>query len=380
MNVMMGGGTGMGMGMGMNPMGTGGGGGMMMGANMSGLGGIGTVGMMGGMTGMTGMGGMSGMGGMGAMGGNLSSIIGGISVGGGGSGIVGSTITPPPPTTTQQTSTSSTSSSSSPPSSSPPTVSTSPTNVGVIGGTTASAAAATVGGGVSSGAPSRVNSKYGLMGLLPLIHLQDPEMTILQLGPDLTTLGLNLNTREYLYLGFSSPWSEQRSFIQPEYSVPMCYKTHGQMEVKEDHLSHFKDDTLFYMFYAMPRDAMQMIAARELQKRGWTWIREQQLWVKESTGEFFDVNSWKKNTVPTVLLSTVLQQQQQQLMMMNSSAVSNGQQESSDFVDGLNISTESLHQYVNQIAREDNERSHTGSHQNGGVQTKGSSDIAKQQE
>jgi len=138
------------------------------------------------------------------------------------------------------------------------------------------------------------------------------------------------------------------------------------MEVKEDHLSHFKDDTLFYMFYSMPRDAMQMIAARELQKRGWTWIREQQLWVKESTGEFFDVNSWKKNTVATVLLSTVLQQQQQMIG-----------QESSEYVDGMNVSTEAIHNYVNQIAREDNEKSNSS--QNGGLHQKGSSDIAKQQ-
>ena len=50
------------------------------------------------------------------------------------------------------------------------------------------------------------NDRYGLMGLLNVIRMTDPNLTTLALGPDLTMLGLNLNSSEPLYTNFSPPW------------------------------------------------------------------------------------------------------------------------------------------------------------------------------
>jgi len=38
--------------------------------------------------------------------------------------------------------------------------------------------------------------RWGLLGLLSVIRMTDPDLNILALGTDLTTLGLNLNSPE----------------------------------------------------------------------------------------------------------------------------------------------------------------------------------------
>lgn len=60
---------------------------------------------------------------------------------------------------------------------------------------------------------------YGLMGLLGVIRMQDPDLTTLALGTDLTGLGLHLNSPENVYSTFASPWAEQPLKAEPEYLV-----------------------------------------------------------------------------------------------------------------------------------------------------------------
>ena len=62
--------------------------------------------------------------------------------------------------------------------------------------------------------------RFGLLGLLGVIRMSDPDVTTLALGTDLTTLGLNLNSPEPLYKTFGSPWSDapprhESSFCSP---------------------------------------------------------------------------------------------------------------------------------------------------------------------
>jgi CCR4-NOT transcription complex subunit 2 len=69
------------------------------------------------------------------------------------------------------------------------------------------------------GAPDR----FGLLGLLSVIRMSDPDLTTLALGTDLTTLGLNLNSRENLYKTFASPWADGPVRGEPEFTLPQCY-------------------------------------------------------------------------------------------------------------------------------------------------------------
>jgi CCR4-NOT transcription complex subunit 2 len=65
--------------------------------------------------------------------------------------------------------------------------------------------------------------QFGLLGLLSVIRMSDPDLTTLALGTDLTTLGLNLNSRENLYKTFASPWAEAPTRGEPEFTLPQCY-------------------------------------------------------------------------------------------------------------------------------------------------------------
>ena len=66
----------------------------------------------------------------------------------------------------------------------------------------AAAAAATAGSSAvaAPGAPAGTTGavdRYGLLALLNVIRMTDPDLTTLAIGSDLTTLGLNLNSQEY---------------------------------------------------------------------------------------------------------------------------------------------------------------------------------------
>ena len=154
------------------------------------------------------------------------------------------------------------------------------------------------------GSPDR----YGLLGLLSVIRMSDPDLTTLALGTDLTTLGLNLNSPEPLYKTFGSPWADTPPRPELELLLPACYG----VQVSRCHVSvfqKFQQETLFYVFYSMPGDEAQLYAADELVARGWGFHKELKAWImrvagtepvtKNERGErgsfwIFDVLSWER--------------------------------------------------------------------------------------
>jgi len=119
--------------------------------------------------------------------------------------------------------------------------------------------------------------KYGLLGILKVIRMTDPDLNTLALGMDLTTLGLNLNSPECLYTTFASPWSDSPARKDPKFYLPTCYYQNPP-HLKTAHLQKFSDETLFYIFFNMPRDTLQAYAAAELYNRGWKFHRELKAW------------------------------------------------------------------------------------------------------
>eukprot|EP01018_Ginkgo_biloba_P016455 Gb_41036 [translate_table: standard] len=153
--------------------------------------------------------------------------------------------------------------------------------------------------------------RFGLLGLLSVIRMSDPDLTTLALGIDLTTLGLNLNSRENLYKTFGSPWSDAPAKGDPEYTLPQCYVIQQAPRLQQGYFSKFQQETLFYIFYSMPNDEAQIYAANELYSRGWFYHRELRLWfirvpdveplVKTNTYErgsyiYFDPNTWETSS------------------------------------------------------------------------------------
>ncbi|KAK4255003.1 hypothetical protein QN277_008066 [Acacia crassicarpa] len=119
---------------------------------------------------------------------------------------------------------------------------------------------------------------FGLLGLLSVIRMSDPDLTSLALGIDLTTLGLNLNSSENLHKTFGSPWSDEPAKGDPDFTVPQCYYAKQPPALHQGYFSKFTVETLFYIFYSMPKDEAQLYAANELYNRGWFYHKELHLW------------------------------------------------------------------------------------------------------
>lgn len=162
-------------------------------------------------------------------------------------------------------------------------------------------------------ARSETDLKYGLMGLLDVIKMTNRDQSLLSLGCDLTSFGLNLNSPNTLFSSFSSPFATQPASSEPNYTTPACYRMHPP-NLKADQTSKFQVETLFYMFYAMPKDLLQATAAQELYQREWKYHGELRLWFKARNQQemmqshptvqyvYFDVNVWESRlftTTPT---------------------------------------------------------------------------------
>lgn len=135
---------------------------------------------------------------------------------------------------------------------------------------------------------------------------------MLALGTDLTTFGLNLNAADSLYPSFTSPFSESTTSSQsePPFNTPPCYLMHPP-SLKTEHLSKFQLETLFYMFYSMPKDILQSCAAQELYRRDWRFHSELRLWLKPRSAQelmqnhpsvqfiYFEVSAWETRLFTT---------------------------------------------------------------------------------
>ena len=79
--------------------------------------------------------------------------------------------------------------------------------------------------------------------------------------------------------------------------------------LKTGHLQQFQPETLFYIFYALPKDVLQAYAAQELYTREWRYHGDLKLWFKRAGPAdgipaqssvaaqqylYFDINSWEK--------------------------------------------------------------------------------------
>eukprot|EP00762_Andalucia_godoyi_P000739 ANDGO_03761.mRNA.1 putative NOT transcription complex subunit VIP2 len=156
---------------------------------------------------------------------------------------------------------------------------------------------------------------YGLLGLLEILSMSKPDLSMISLGLDLTQLGLNLGSQEPLFKSFLSPWIET-SPSQKNFKVPACYRM-SPPALRPQNFQKFALETLFFIFYAMPRDLLQAAAAQELYNRKWRYHKQLKQWisraprtdptVKSSTFErgsyiVFDPHRWEKSRKENFLL------------------------------------------------------------------------------
>ncbi|SOV80217.1 CCR4-NOT transcription complex subunit 2, putative [Plasmodium reichenowi] len=148
---------------------------------------------------------------------------------------------------------------------------------------------------------------YGLLGILKVIKMTDPNLNILAIGSDLTTLGLNLNSPNYICTSVSSPFSENPIENEEDFIKPISY-LNTKFQIRLSLLLKLQTETLFYIFYNLPRDVLQAYAASELYIRKWIYHIIYKKWFtpnnttstinleKCASWIYFDPLTWSKKT------------------------------------------------------------------------------------
>ncbi|KAJ7465216.1 NOT2 family protein [Mycena latifolia] len=144
--------------------------------------------------------------------------------------------------------------------------------------------------------------RWGLLGLLAMIREAsdaefdvggrrmgggDPRGVRLSgVGTDLGTMGLDMGFSGNLYSTFITPWADQSAAhaVEPDFHLPACYASVHAPPPGPSKASAFSDETLFFMFYASARDALQEVAAQELWNRNWRYHKDLRLWITKESG------------------------------------------------------------------------------------------------
>ncbi|KAH9922902.1 uncharacterized protein B0H18DRAFT_878990 [Fomitopsis serialis] len=171
--------------------------------------------------------------------------------------------------------------------------------------------------------------RWGLLGLLAMIKTADPDQNLLSVGTDLGTMGLDMQTQGSLFSTFITPWADSSAAhtVEPDFHLPACYNVQppppGPSKAQA-----FSDETLFFMFYSSPRDALQEIAAQELFNRNWRYHKEMRMWLTKETGtapsqkvgggehgtySYWDPENWEKARKEMTVLYSDLEEKQQQV-------------------------------------------------------------------
>ena len=89
----------------------------------------------------------------------------------------------------------------------------------------------------------------------------------------------------------------------PPYTTPTCYITQ-QPVLKLEQFTKLQLETLFYMFYVLPKDILQALSAQELYRREWKYHVEFGIWIKSRSVQeqlqshpgvvyiYFDISGW----------------------------------------------------------------------------------------
>lgn len=157
--------------------------------------------------------------------------------------------------------------------------------------------------------PAGTDTKYGLYALVDILRMTDNDTSMFSLGYDLMSLGLNFNSGDSLSESFMSPFAARPTIgAESQFKLPSFYNLQHPPPQPMTKIASFSDETLFYIFYAMPRETLQEIAAQELYNRNWRFHKDLKLWlskdinaetVKGPGGEngvfiFFDPSTWSR--------------------------------------------------------------------------------------
>ncbi|GLB38599.1 putative NOT2 / NOT3 / NOT5 family protein [Lyophyllum shimeji] len=169
--------------------------------------------------------------------------------------------------------------------------------------------------------------RWGLLGLLAMLKNvgTDLDQGMSGIGTDLGTMGLDMGYSGDLYSTFITPWADQSAArtVEPDFHLPTCYASVQAPPPGPNKATAFSDETLFFMFYSSPRDALQEVAAQELWNRNWRYHKDLRLWITKESGTapsqkvpggeqgtytFWDPENWAKERKDMTVLYADLEE------------------------------------------------------------------------
>ncbi|KAF8158422.1 hypothetical protein B0H34DRAFT_708778 [Crassisporium funariophilum] len=130
--------------------------------------------------------------------------------------------------------------------------------------------------------------RWGLLSLIAMMKNanSEPDHGLSSIGTDLGTMGLDMAYAGNLYSTFITPWADQSAArsVEPDFHLPACYLSVQAPPPGPAKAAMFSDETLFFMFYSSPRDALQEVAAQELWNRNWRYHKDLRLWITKESG------------------------------------------------------------------------------------------------
>lgn len=66
--------------------------------------------------------------------------------------------------------------------------------------------------------------------------------------------------------------------LEQDFALPSCYNV-ANIQPLQSRIPSFSDETLFFIFYSMPRDIMQEVVAEELMGRKWRYHKIERCWL-----------------------------------------------------------------------------------------------------
>ena len=66
--------------------------------------------------------------------------------------------------------------------------------------------------------------------------------------------------------------------LEQDFALPSCYNV-ANIQPLQSRIPSFSDETLFFIFYSMPRDIMQELVAEELMGRKWRYHKIERCWL-----------------------------------------------------------------------------------------------------
>lgn len=126
-----------------------------------------------------------------------------------------------------------------------------------------------------------VDNRFGLGGFVSFLKQpRDSEMNIVQHGYNISSpsFGLYMPEKQMWHRTFACPASQVPVRANPSAVLPGGYALKKHIDGR-NFIHRFTIGTLFYLFYTMPEDALQLSAAAELHRRGWRFHKGLTRWV-----------------------------------------------------------------------------------------------------